>query len=428
MSDDLSTKIACVVDHGLFVHIAQCLAEKFKHVFYVGPTERLMPHISDFVVGDGFENITRVTGLWSVKEECDCFVFPDIGFSGEQAELRKQGKSVWGHHGADILEVNKGRFLQVLEEIGMEVPPHILIKGLTGLREHLWDLEDKFIKVSRWRGDWETFHWRNRVLDSGSLDCAAYRLGPMKDLITFYVFDKIDTPIEDGVDSFFVNGQWPKRVLHAMERKDKSLLGAMQDVSDVAPNVWGINEKFGPVLSEYGYQGAFSTEARVNDKTYFIDPTMRFGSPPSQLQTVLIKNLPEIIWHGANGELVESETPEEFGGQALITSDREKDEWLPFQMPDELRPFVKSAFSCEADGVFTIAPNPLENWAGWLVATGDNFEEVIERLKERKEMLPCGFDCDLASVGDVLKEMDEAEEKGITISDQPVPEPAAVLG
>lgn len=426
-TDDLSTKVACVVDHGLFPHIALCLAEKFKHVFYVGPSERLMPHIADAVVGDGFENVSRVESLWSVKNDSDVFVFPDIGFGGEQAELKAQGYPVWGHHGADVLETQKGEFLSKLKEIGMEVPPHTVIKGLSNLRVFLRDKEDKYVKVSRWRGDWETMHWRDRGMDEGVLDCAAYRLGAIKEHITFYVFDSIPTDVEDGVDTWFVNG-WPNRILHAMECKDKSLLGAMQDHADVMDEVWDVNEKFGPVLAEYGYQGAFSTEVRIDDQTsYFIDPTMRFGSPPSQLQTVLIENLPEVIWAGAHGELLEPETHHDFGAQVLITSDREKDEWLSFPMPEELRPYVKAAFSCEIDGVFTIAPNPLENWAGWLVATGESIQATIDELKERKEMLPEGFDCDLSSLCDLLRELESAKEFDVEITDAPIPEPETVV-
>lgn len=425
---DLSDKTACVIDRGLFPHIALCLAEQFGQVFYAGPAERVMPLLADAIVGDGFEKIVRVPDLWSVKDASNIFVFTDIGHAGEMAELKRQGEAVWGHHGADELEVNKGDFLITLRELGMAVPPNTRVRGITDLKDFLWDKEDYYVKLSRYRGDWETFHWRNRELDRAALDCAAYRLGPMKEMLLFYVFDKIDAEVEDGIDTWRVGGQWPKRILHAMERKDKSLLGAIQDFADVSEEVRGVNDKFGPVLDRYGYQGPFSTEVRIaQDDIFFIDPTCRFGSPPSQLQTALIKNLPEVIYHGAHGEMVEPETDDEIGAQVLITSDREKEEWLTFQMPDELRPFVKAAFSCEVNGTFQIAPNPIENWAGWLVATGATIEETIATLKERKAMLPDGFDCDLTSLCDLLRELESAKDEGITITDQPVPKPATVL-
>lgn len=419
--------VACVVDSGLFPHIAQCCAEQMQKVFYVGPTERVMPKLADAIVGDGFENIIRAPDLWSVKDQCDLFVFPDIHLAGEQRELVDQGYPVWGHHGADVLEHGKGKFLRTLKDLGMEMPPYVTITGHTALKEHLRDIEDVYIKVSRFRGDFETFHWRSWLLDETALDCIGYHFGPAKEMITFYVFDAIETPIEDGIDTWCIDGQWPKNVLHAMERKDKSLLGAIQRMEDVNEMVRGVNDKFGPVLAKYGYRGAFSTEVRLNDKAYFIDASCRFGSPPSQLQTVLIKNLPDIIWRGANGEVVEPESPEPIGAQVLITADREKDEWLTFDMPTELRPYVKSAFSCEIDGVFRIAPNPLENWAGWLVATGDSIEVVIDLLKQRKAMLPDGFDCDLTSLADLLRELKTAKAEGVEITEQALPEPSEVL-
>ena len=423
----ISDSVVCVVDHGLFPHIAQCISAKAKHVFYAGPCEEVMEKIKDAAIGDGFENMTRVKSLWDVKKYCDAWVFPDIGFGGEQKELVSQGLPVWGHHGADELEVMKGLFIDTLKDLGMEVSPHKRVLGLDALREYLKDKTDKFVKISRYRGDWETLHFRDYALDKATLDCHEYRLGPMAEHLVFYVFDKIDSKIEDGVDSWCIDGKWPQKILHAMERKDKSLIGAIQDLADVHEDVRHVNELFGPVLDKYGYRGAFSTEVRIADVPYFIDPTMRFGSPPSQLQTVLIKNLPEVILSGANGECLEPEYDDPIGAQVLITTDKEKDEWLTFPMAKELRPYVKSSFACEIDGNVNILPNPLENWAGWLVATGPTIEAVVETLKERKALLPEGFDCDLTSLHDLLRELEEAKQQGIEVTEQDTPSPTIVL-
>jgi hypothetical protein len=425
---DLSSKSVAVCDSGLFVHVAQCLAESFGRVYYHAPSRSVFDRISDAIIGDGLKNIERVQEPYGLIGKVDCWCFPDIGQGEFQKHLTRLGEHVWGHHGADILETEKGIFLETLGELGMNVPEHRVIHGMKALREHLRDRENVYIKVSRFRADWETAHWRNYTLDAAMLDCAAYKLGPVQEQVVFYVFEPIDAEIEDGIDTWRINGQWPKHILHAIERKDKSLLGGMQAFADVPEMVRGVNEAFGPALDEYGHQGAFSTEVRVTDQgeAIFNDPTIRFGSPPSQLQTAIITNLAEVIYWGAHGELVEPEWNDPVGGQALITSDREKDEWLSFQMPDELRPFVKSAFCCEVDGIFTIAPNPLENWAGWLVATGPDIAGVIETLKERKELLPDGFDCDLTSMCELLKELDAAQEQGITIAPE-IPTPECVI-
>lgn len=423
----ISEVVACVVDSGLFPHIATCLAEKMAQVYYCGPREGFMPKLSDAIVGSGFTDIMRVRDPWAFKDQCDLFVFTDVGFAGEQRELVQQGFPVWGHHGGDVLETDKGFFLKTLGELEMDVPPHRELRGERRLLDFLENEEDKYIKISRFRGDWETFHWRNYLQDGIALAKMLNGLGPVAEFMLFYVFDPIDTKIEDGIDTWCIDGQWPKRVLHAMERKDKSLLGAIQDFDSIAEPVRAVNEKFGPVLAQYGYRGAFSTEIRLNQAAYFIDPTCRFGSPPSQLQTVLIKNLPEIIWAGAHGVLVEPDAPEPIGAQVLITTDREKCDWLTFEMPEELRPWVKSSFSCQIRDVLRVAPNPLENWAGWLTATGRNLFEVVDRLKEFKEMLPEGFDCDISSLCDLIAELKEAEEKGVHIADGPLPKPQDVM-
>jgi hypothetical protein len=425
---DLSSKSVCCCDSGLFPHIAQCLATQFGRVYYHAPSQHVFSHLADAVVGDGFENIERVEEPYSLIGKVDCWLFPDVGNGDFQSYLAGIGESVFGHHGADVLERRKGLFLKELEAVGLPVPEHTAVKGIENLRAFLRDREDVYIKISNYRGDFETAHWRNWTLDAGLLDCAAHRLGPFQNLIIFYVFEPLDTDIEDGVDTWRVGGEWPKRVLHAMERKDKSLIGGLQDMTEIAEPVRRVNELFGPVLDRYGTQGPFSTEVRLVDgEPYFIDSTNRFGSPPSQLQTALITNLPQVIYHGSRGELIEPESEHELGAQVLITSDREKEEWLPFDVDPELRPWVKSSFACEVDGVFTIAPNPLENWAGWMVATGDTLEAVIDTLKDSKALLPEGFDCDLTSLCDLLREMESAKaEAGIIITEQ-VPEPAAVL-
>lgn len=419
---------ACVVDKGLFLPIALKLAEQFKHVYWWSPWDDCAPKIERGLIGDGFENMTRVPDIWRIKNKCDLFVFPDVGFGGLQAELISQDYPVWGHHGADELETQRGLFLDTLKEVGMLVPKYEVITGLTALREFLSDKEDKWIKVSKWRGDWETLHWRDWEHDEMTLDGYAYRFGAAKELIRFYVFDPIDTDIEDGIDTYCINGQFPKTVMHGMENKDKSYLCAVQPMEDVDERVRIVPEKFGPVLGQYGYRGFFSTEVRIKDEnSYFIDPTCRAASPPSQVMTELFGNLGEIIWQGAQGNLVEPEPTAQFGVQALIKVERDCDEWVVLDIPKKLRAQVKCGFACEIDGRICIPPHPLKDMIGWLVATGNDLEEAIEDLKEYREQLPDGVTCDVDSLANLLKEAESAKEEGIELTDQELPEPSVVL-
>ena len=401
--------IACVVDKGLFLPIAQKLGEQFKKVYYWSPWDGVAPKMEQGIIGDGIPGLERVNSYLSVKDKVDLYVFLDVGFDGEQKDLIAQGFPVWGHHGAGELETKRGLFLETL-------------------KEHLRKEKDKWVKMSRWRGDWETLHWRDWEHDEMALDGCAYRFGPMKELVTFYVFDSIDTDIEDGLDTYCIDGQFPLAVLHGIECKDKSYLCAVQPMADIDERVRVVPEKFGPVLGDYGYRGFFTCEVRIKDQdSYFIDPTCRAGSPPSQLMTEMVKNLGEIIWHGANGELVEMEPAAPFGVQAVIKSDREPCEWEVLDIPDKIKRWVKCGFACEVDGKICIPPHPLGGMIGWLVALGETIEEAIENLKEYRKDLPDGLDCDVDSLANLLKEAEEAKGMGIEFTEDKLPKPEVVL-
>lgn len=430
----VSELIACVVDHGRFVHVARTLGQSFTKTYYTSPEERDCPLIREAVVGDGFDEIERVKSLWQVKDECDLFVFPDIGFEAEQAELRRQGRSVWGAGQVGLIESNKGLFLKTLAETDLPVAPHTVITGLTNLGLYLRDTEDVWIKVSKFRGDWETLHWTNWGDMEGTLDSYAVRFGALKEEIAFYVFEKIDTEIEDGVDAYCVAGQWPETVLHGVENKDKSYVGTMQKFADLPEEVRQVNDAFGPILNRLSDGGAlkFSTEVRItkDGQSFFIDPTLRFGSPPSQGECLLIKNLGEIIARGAiEGVCVEPETEDNFVVQAAVTLCDDRTEWHSFKVTDEIDAALKGGFCCRVNGRLALIPITEYHTSevGYLCATGPTLQSAIEKLRGLKDDLPDGMKCDFMSLADLLKEIHEAEDKGMEFSSTTVPDPASIV-
>ncbi len=428
---DTKDVVACVVDHGRFLHVARRLARDVAKVYYWTPTERDCPLIREACIGDGFEDIERVESPWDIADKIDVGVFPDIGFSSEQGVMKAFGIPVWGCRKADSLESNRGKFLKVLATTDLPVPKYTVINGLTNLRLHLEDKEDLYIKISRYRGDWETLHWTNWREMEGTLDSYAVRFGPLKEGITFYVFDPIETEIEDGVDSYCIDGQWPEMVLKGMECKDKAYLGTMQKFSDVPKETRIVNDAFGPILAEYGYRGFFSTEVRItkDGESFFIDPTCRCGSPPSQVQAELFGNYGEIIWRGAQGEMVEPEPTAKFGVQASLKTTADRAEWNSIEFPPELDQWVKCGFCCMVDGRTCFPPITEYNTSelGYLCATGDTIEEAIDSLREKRDLLPDNVTCEFNSLADLLKEVQAAEETGMEFTDQPVPEPATVI-
>lgn len=426
-----ASEITCVVaDHGLFLPVARRLARDFKKVFYWTPHEKAFPSVQD-MIGDGFPDIERVDSVWEVKDECQLFVFPDVGFSPMQKELLSQGKSVWGARDADRLEISRGKFLKALAATYLPVPVFDAIRGMTALRDHLEPLDDKYVKISRFRGDCETFHYRDWGSDEATLDALAVKLGPWKEEIVFYVLDPIETDIEDGCDAYCIDGKWPSLVIHGMEMKDKAYIGTFQKFDDLPDEVRVVNEAFAPILAQYQYRSFFSTEVRItkDGESYFIDPTCRAGSPPSQIMCEMIGNLGEIIWSGANGELVEPEPVSKFGVQALICAKGDKTAWRTIEFPDELDQWVKFGNCCKIKGRLCFPPDAGRdgNEIGWLVGIGDTMDDAINSLKEHSEELPDGVTCDYSVLADLLKEINEAEGKGMEFSEQPIPEPSSIL-
>lgn len=424
----VSDVIAVVIDHGVFVHVARRLAREFKKVYYWSPADRAFPVCRDRCIGDGYEEVERIDSIWPVLAECDLFIFPDIGHADLQDHLVDMGKAVWGARHGDILESSRGKFLETMATTSLPVPKYQVIRGITNLRLFLKEQEDRYIKVSKIRGDFETFHWRSWKEDEGTLDEHAVRLGPLRDHVTFYVFEPIDTEIEDGVDTYCIDGRWPETVVHGMENKDKSYLCTFQKFSDLPDEVRIVNEAFGPILEKYEYKSRFSTEVRITPEgeSYFIDPTCRFGSPPSQVEMELVGNWGEIIWHGAHGELVEMEPLAKFGVQALVKVDRSN--WSVLDIPKEIDPWTKISFSCRVDESICVPPDPEgPGEIGWLAAIGDTIEEAVATLRKHSEELPSGCECEFQSIAGLISEIHTAEEAGMTFTPEKVPEPAIVI-
>lgn len=424
-----SEVVACVIDTGVFMHVARRLAREYSKVYFWSPWETSFPRFKDALVCDGYEEVQRVESVGEVEDVCDLFVFLDIGFSHMQKRLIRAGKAVWGCRDADELEARRGRFLEVLAtQTDLPVPKYEKIQGLTALRLYLSENENRYIKVSTYRGDFETCHFRNMAMDEIMLDKWAVTLGPLKEHWVFFVFEPIDTEIEDGIDSYCIDGQWPKTVIHGMEAKDSAYIGTFQKFQDVPEEVRIVNDAMTPVLASYGYRSAFSTEVRITKEgeSYFIDPTCRFPSPPSQVMCEMIGNLGEIIWHGANGELVEPEQIAQFGAQAIFKVDR--DDWGVFEIPEEIDQFTKISFSCKVDGKICVPPDPAGvSEIGWCVGIGDTIEEAIAHLKEVKDQMPDGCSVQFSSLADLLKEMHTAKELGMEMTNEEIPDPASII-
>lgn len=406
--------------------LARHLAKTYGRVLYHTPWESSFPTIDAACIGDGFECIERCQDIWGARDEIDLFVFPDILFGGLQEELRRQGFPVWGSGHGDDLETNRLKFLEVLQHTGLEIPPVTEVRGLTELRSHLADAEDKFIKISKYRGSMETRHWRNLELDGPWLDALAVKLGPVGERLRFLVCDPIDTDIEIGCDTYCIDGQFPSHILEAYEWKDKSAFGAFKALDRAARPVQAVLHEFGPELGKYTYRNYFSAEIRAKgDKYYFLDPCCRGPLPMTWSQVSLYGNWPEIIWAGAHGELVEPEPMAKYTCECAVSSCKaECGSWTTIRVPDELEDHLFISRCCYLNGLRALPPDEKHPGdVGWLVAIGDTPRDTLDRMLELAGKLPDGFSAATESLPDLLEEISHAEEEGMKFGKQPLPRP-----
>jgi hypothetical protein len=427
---EISDVVACVVDFGMFMPVAMKLSKFYKKVYYSTPTEKGFQVIDDFVMGDGVTGITRLEDYLSpsVFDEIDLFVFPYILYSGLQEHLEACGKAVWGARRADELETMKGKFYDSLEEVGLTVPGHEKVRGMKNLRVYLKEHPDVFVKISRYRGTMDTWKHVDYTNSSAYLDMLAVKLGPFQDDILFYVIDKIDTPIEGGIDTYNIDGQWPGEAVLGYEKKNECYLATVKPMAEMPPEFSIVNELYGPVLARYNYRQFFSTEVRVDGKdSIFIDPTCRTASPAGEEMLDLFGNLGDIVWQGAHGVLAEPEITARFAGEAYLHWTGERKQWKCLTVPEGLPAEVKLYACAQKDGVYYSPPDD-EDVIGCVVAIGDDPGEVIEKIKETCEgMIGSKVRADLASFADLLIEIKKGEEAGIEFTDKNIPDPSVVL-
>ena len=426
------SEVTCLVaDSGLFLPMALRMGEACKRVLFWSPDQRGFPSIKQGMVGNGFEdrNVERVLDFWPHVDDIDLFCFPDIGQSGLQKHLESMGKAVWGSRGGDRLELSREYLMKVLGELGLEVPVFEAVDGIDELRRVLSEKEDCYVKISRWRGDMETTHWRNWKMDSGWLDWLAVNLGPFANHMRFLVFGKIDTNLEIGADTYNVDGQWPGLMLNGIEGKDKSYLAAVTKTTEMPEQIQDILTGIGPVLQGYGYRNQISFEVRVkDDKFWWIDATQRGGQPSTASQHLLWKNFPEIVWTGANGELIDPEPAAQFSIETMITCKSDKTSWDVVEIPKELEPWARFSNCAYIDGCYAFPPDDLhEGDLGWLCALGNTPFGALCNIKSYADLLPDGLNADVESLADVIKEIEDAEKQGVPFTDEPMPQPAEVL-
>ena len=284
MSEDLATKSALVVAHGLFSELAVKLAQSFGKVYLFLPWADAYPTINKGLLGYGLEGVNKVDEVWGPHfASIDLFVFPDLYNPELQLYLEGLGKRVWGGRRGEQLELYREVCKEAMAKVGLPVHPWKLIRGMTALRSHLQAHQNQHVKLDKFRGMFETFKAESYALVEPKLAEIEHLLGPFAEVLEFVVEEDLPDCVEIGLDCYTVDGMFPSRTLAGIEVKDLGYIGILREWQQIPEPLRAWFEKMAPYLERYGYRGFISNELRVTkDKVaYMIDCCARAASPPN---------------------------------------------------------------------------------------------------------------------------------------------------
>lgn len=272
---NLKEKTVCMIDNGLFLEVLIKIAPDFKKCYYFSTWINAFPRSNGALIGKGLEDegIERIDYLFDYIDDIDLFILPDI-YSGDLAlHLQSLGKRVWSSMKGEELELLRMEAKNHFKSLGLAVQPVKEVLGLDGLRKYLKNNDNKFVKISTFRGDFETFQHINFRLTEPILDDLEHRLGARQFTTKFIVEDAIDGDdiVETGYDGYTVDGKFPSKAIQGYEIKDLGYCGMVKNYEDMSPLVTDFNDKISDTLKEYRYRNFFSTEIRVGkDKIPFM--------------------------------------------------------------------------------------------------------------------------------------------------------------
>jgi hypothetical protein len=154
---------------------------------------------------------------------------------------------------------------------------------------------------------------------------------------------------------------------------------------------------------------------RRNGKPYWSGNCARQGSPPGELYQELYLNLAEIVWAGANGEVVDPKPIAKYGAELLIHSAWADKNWQPVDFPEKNRRFIKLRNATKIEGRYYIIPQECGlPEIGAAIGYGDTLEKAIEMAKEMaKSVTGYYIEAYPDAMDKAQDEIDKLEEFGI---------------
>lgn len=420
----VSNKTILIHDYGTFLSLADKLSESFGRVLYYSPHETEYQDVKRCVIGTGLPNVERVDDFMDILDEIDCFCFTDIAHGGLQKYLRSLGKPVWGSLGGSDLELFRTRFLDMLADVGLPVPKSRTVRGLTELETVLKAEPNKWVKVNRFRANTETFKHIDWVHSVPQMNYMRDEFGGVSEKVVFIVQDPIPDAQEVGYDGFCIDGKYPAKSFQGYEKKNELYLGSWLKSGEMPEMVQRVNEAIAPVMKELGYRNFLATEIRDE---FFIDITPRHAGQTQEHLQETCTNLAEIIWAGAQGELVEPVFSHRFAAEATLHYTGCEEDWKILRIPDSAKKWYKLTNYCQEGDIYHFPPGK-NNEVGVVIGQGDTIVSAIDDLKDHLEL--CKEEpirAETIGFTELIEQIEKAQEAGNLFTKQPLPEPADVL-
>lgn len=406
--EDLKSKTVCIVDNGLFAELARTLSRSFGKVYYTSPWVADFPSSTKTELGEGFSEYERVGDVFEVIDEVDLFVFPDLHNGPLQEYLVAQDKRVWGGRRGDELETSRAEAKDYFKTLGIPQAKYEVLQGMSALRKYLKRRDDKvWVKISLTRNDTETFPVEGYEGSKNRLDRLEAELGPAAEEMEFIVEDDLPDTLDIAIDTYCIDGKYPKAACLGTEKKDEGYICAVMDWTKMPSRLTDIYEALSPTLEKYQYRNMLSLESRVGkEEIYLCDPCCRGGVPPFDLQLNLIENLAEILWEGADGKLVEPKYAGKFGAQFILKSVWATENPLLVEFPNKYRDRLKFRYATMFGKELWIMPQGGADF-GSIVTCGDSLDACFAEAQEIAEQVKgTQVECCIGSVDGLKKNLE----------------------
>jgi phosphoribosylamine--glycine ligase len=292
-----------IVDTALGIDLARRLAIEGHKVLYFVNWIRAHPLPEEIDYGRGifdFFGVKRIDNFYSHVDEVDLVVFTDIGWGEDAWYLREEGVPIFGAGPAELLEADRGRAKELVEEAGIKIPRTWNFRNAEEARKELQRFEDgKYVIKVNVVGDafTKTYVSVNKEDALNHLDLLEAK---MADALGVVVEEFVEG-VEYAVGAFFNGSDFVGERCFNFEHK-RYFPGDLSCITGEMGTVikWERDGKLfretllrmRDVLKELGFVGYVDMDFIVNEKgPFFLEWTMRFGYPLLSGQLVSMQDI-----------------------------------------------------------------------------------------------------------------------------------------